>query len=335
MTRAATRRPASESERFTVAAVQAAPVFLDRAATVAKACRLIAEAGAAGARLAVFPETFVPAYPLWVWSVPASDSRALRELYAELYAGAVEIPGPEVAVLGKAARRAGMAVAIGVNERAAEGSGSTLYNTIVYLGADGSLLGKHRKLVPTSGERLVHGQGDGSTLEVFTLPIGRVSGLVCWENYMPLARYSLYAQGVEIYVAPTWDYGEPWLSTVRHIAKEGRVYVIAACTAIRRDQVPDDVAAKARLSDASGWLNPGDSAIVDPDGKLLAGPAHEEETILYAEVEIRRLTGARFQLDVAGHYARPDVFDLTVQRATRPFLRFAAPAGGPGKGAPS
>ncbi len=315
------RQVEAPPERFQVAAVQAAPVFLDRAATVAKACGLIEQAGAAGARLVVLPETFVPTYPLWVWSIPAGDTRALRELYAELLAEAVEVPGPDVDRLAAAAGKAGAAVAIGVNERAAEGSGSTLYNTIVFLGADGSYLGKHRKLVPTTGERLVYGQGDGSTLDVFRLPIGCLGGLVCWENYMPLARYALYAQGVELYVAPTWDRGEPWLSTLRHIAKEGRVYVIGACTVIRRDQVPDRYAFKERLPAAGAWLNPGDSVIVDPDGKLLAGPAHEEETILYAEVDVQKLRGARFQLDVAGHYARPDVFDLTVNREGRPLIR--------------
>jgi nitrilase len=316
-------------KRFTVAAVQAAPVFLDRAATVEKACRLIAEAGAAGAKLVVFPETFIPTYPLWVWSIPAGDTRVLRELYAELLAAAVTVPGPDVDRIGAAAREAGTTVAIGVNERAAEGSGSTLYDTIVYLGADGCLLGKHRKLVPTTGERLVYGLGDGSTLDVWPLPIGRLGGLVCWENYMPLARYSLYAQGVELYLAPTWDRGEPWISTLRHIAKEGRVYVIGVCIAIRRDQIPDSYPFKQLLPDSGAWLNPGDSAIVDPDGKLLAGPAHEEETILYAEVDLSRLRGARFQLDVAGHYARPDVFELTVHREERPLIRFAAPSRGP------
>lgn len=236
------------------------------------------------------------------------------------------MPSADTDRLGAAARAAGIAVAIGIDERAVEGSGSTLYNTILYLGPDGRLLGKHRKLVPTTGERLVYGQGDGSTLEVYQLAIGRLGGLVCWENYMPLARYALYAQGVQLYVAPTWDRGEPWLSTLRHIAKEGRTYVIGSCTALRRDQIPDHYAFKQRLGGGGAWLNPGDSAIVDPDGKFIAGPVREAETILYAEVESRLLHGSRFQLDVAGHYARPDVFELTVHREARPLLRFATDA---------
>ena len=315
-----------EAAPFTIAAVQAAPVFLDREATLAKACALIAEAGAAGARLAVFPEAFLPAYPFWVWSVPAGDTATLRELYAELLDQSVAVPGPETERLGAAARAAGVAVAIGINERNAEASGSTLYNSLLFLDGEGRLLGCHRKLVPTGGERLVYGQGDGSTLAVHQLPFGRIGGLVCWENYMPLARYALYAAGVELWVAPTWDRGEPWLSTLRHIAKEGRVYAVGCCSAVRRDDVPDRYAFKERyLQGGAEWINPGDSAVADPDGKLVAGPVRERETILYAEVDPRRVAGPRWQLDVAGHYARPDVFQLTVLREPRPLVRFAAP----------
>ena len=314
---------------FLVAAVQAAPVFLDRAATVEKACALIHEAGAAGARLAVFPEGFLPGYPLWVWFIPPGDTHALRELYSELVENAVTVPSPATDRLCAAAREAGVAVAVGINEVNAEASGATLYNSLLYIGPDGRLLGTHRKLVPTVGERLVHGQGDGSSLTVHPLPFGRLSGLVCWENYMPLARYALYAQGVQIYVAPTWDRGEPWISTLRHIAKEGRVYVIGACSAMRQADVPDRLAFKAKyLASAGEWINPGDSAIVNPDGKLLAGPLREEQTILYAEVDPRQMVGPRFQLDVAGHYGRPDVFELTVHRADRPMVRFVDPVDG-------
>ena len=303
-----------------IAAVQAAPVFLDRDATVEKACDLIAEAGRAGAGLVVFPETFVPAYPLWVWHVPASRAPLLRSLYAELLEGSLTVPGPETERLGRAARQAGTAVAIGVNERNSEGSGSSLYNTLVYLGADGALVGRHRKLVPTGGERLVWAQGDGSDLEVHEMPFGRLGGLICWENYMPLARYALYAWGIELYLAPTWDRGEPWLSTLRHIAKEGRCVVVGCCQALRKDQVPERLGLADHLSALGEWINPGNSAIVDPDGRLLAGPAQEEETILYADVSREHWTGPRWQLDVAGHYARPDVFELRVHRRSRPFL---------------
>ncbi len=305
---------------FRLAAVQTAPVFLQREATLDRACDCIREAASHGARLVVLPEAFVPTYPLWVWYVPAGDSRTLRGLYAELVEQAVTVPGPATERLGAAARAAGAAVAIGVNERNAEASGTTLYNTLLLFDDEGRLRGRHRKLVPTGGERLVHGQGDGSTLAVHDLGFARVSGLVCWENYMPLARYALYAWGAEVHVAPTWDRGEPWLSTLRHIAKEGRVYVVGSCSAVRRTDVPERYDFASRCLPATDWLNPGDSVIVDPDGKLLAGPAHEEETILYAEVDPRALSGTRSQLDIAGHYARPDVFELRVRRRPRPVV---------------
>ena len=310
------------SSTFRIAAVQTAPVFLRREATVEKVCERIATAAREGARLVVFPEAFVPTYPLWVWNVPAGETKTLRALYADLLEEAVTVPGPAIERLSEAARVAGVAVAIGVNERNVEASGTTLYNTLLLFDEQGQLRGRHRKLVPTGGERLVHAQGDGSTLGVHDLGFARVSGLVCWENYMPLARYALYAWGAEVHLAPTWDRGEPWLSTLRHIAKEGRVYVVGSCCAVRREDVPD-VHGLERWLPRTAWLNPGDSAIVDPDGKLLAGPAHEEETILYAEVDPRAVRGPRFQLDVAGHYARPDVFELRVRRRARPLVEVA------------
>src|SRR5215208_76984 len=308
---------------FTIAAAQAAPVFLDREATVEKACALIAEAGRAGAKLLAFPETFIPTYPLWVWNVPAGESRLLNDLYAELAANAVAVPSESTERLGQAARETGVCVAMGINECERDGAGgATLYNTLVYIDDAGRVVGKHRKLVPTGGERLVWGQGDGSTLGVHALPFARVGGLICWENYMPLARYAMYAWGAQIYVAPTWDRGEPWLSTLRHIAKEGRVYVIGCCSAMRRDDIPERYEALRRVyAGGDEWLNPGDSAIVDPNGKLVAGPSQRREEILYAEVDPRLLVGPKRQLDVVGHYARPDVFELTVNRDARPVIR--------------
>ncbi len=305
-----------------VAAVQACPVFLDRSATVEKARMLIAEAGTNDAALAVFPEAFVPCYPLWSWYIPPGKSQLLRALYAELLANSVTIPGPDVDRLADAAREAKVAVVIGVNERNVEASGTTLYNSLVFIGPDGRVLGHHRKLIPTAAERLVWGQGDGDDLDVYDLPFGRLGGLICWENYMPLARYALYARGVQVYAAPTWDRGEPWTSTVRHIAKEGRAVVIGCCSPVRQSDIPDRLAFKAEyLKDQPEWLNPGDSLIADPDGKVLAGPLHEQEGILYAEVAPEQLTGPRWQLDVAGHYARPDVFELRVHRRPRPMVR--------------
>lgn len=311
---------------FRVAAVQHAPVFLDRDATIEMACALIAEAAKEGARLVVFPECFVPTYPLWVWRIPAGDTHGLRALYHELLANAVTIPSDATERLCAAARDAGVVVAIGVNERNAEASGTSLYNTLLLTGADGRILGAHRKLVPTAGERLIHAQGDGSSLGVYETGIGRIGGLICWENYMPLARYTLYAWGVELYVAPTWDHGEPWLSTIRHIGKEGRVYVVSCCMALRRDDLPERFAFARANASADEWLNPGDSIVVDPDGKVVAGPLQRVQGILYGDVDPAKVTGPRWQLDVAGHYGRPDVFRLTVDRAPRPMLADAPPA---------
>ena len=321
----ASRRP------FRIAAVQACPVFLDRTATVEKAVGLIAEAGRNGADLAVFPEAFLPGYPLWSWFIPPGRTHPLRALYAELVDNAVTVPDAATERLGAAAREAGICVVMGINERNAEASGTTLYNSALYIDADGRILGRRRKLVPTAAERLVWGQGDGSDLEVYALPFARVSGLICWENYMPLARAALWRWGTEVLAAPTWDRGEPWTSTMRHVAKEGRCFVVGCCSPVHLDDIPDRLDFKHEyLASAGPWLNPGGSLIADPDGKIVAGPAMEEEVILYADVEPAQLTGPRWQLDTAGHYARPDIFQLRVDRRPRPLLVEAAAEGEPG-----
>jgi nitrilase len=309
---------------FKIAVVQAAPVVLNREATVSKACELIAEAGRSGARLVVFPEAFIPTYPDWVWRIPPGQHRVLADMYAELLEQSVEIPGPVTEDLSQAARQAGVYVAMGLNERNAQASNASLYNTLLYIGPEGDLLGKHRKLVPTAPERMVWAQGDGSTLEVYDTSLGKLGGLICWENYMPLARYTLYAWGVQIYLAPTWDNGEPWLSTLRHIAKEGRAYVIGCSIAMQKQDIPDRFEFKAKYySEVGAWINKGDSAIVSPDGKFVAGPLHAEEGILYAELDPRQMRGSKWNLDVAGHYARPDVFRLTVSKEDHPMIDVA------------
>ncbi|MGH3146148.1 MAG: carbon-nitrogen hydrolase family protein [Rubrobacter sp.] len=311
---------------FKIAAVQAAPVFLDREATISKARELIAEAGRGGARLVVFPEAFIPTYPDWVWRIPPRQHVMLADIYAELLEQSVEIPGPVTEELCEAARLAGTYVVMGLNERNAGASNASLYNTLLYIDPEGNVLGKHQKLVPTAPERMVWAQGDGSTLEVYDTPLGKLSGLICWENYMPLARYSLYAWGTQIYLAPTWDNGEPWLSTLRHIAKEGRVYVVGCSIALRKEDIPDRFEFKAKYyAEVGEWINKGDSAIVGPDGKFVAGPLNAEEGILYADLDPRQMNGSKWNLDVAGHYARPDVFRLTVNKEDRPMISVAPP----------
>jgi nitrilase len=303
---------AEQNSPFRVAAVQATPVFMNRAATVEKACALIAEAGRNGARLVAFPEAFIPTYPDWVWAVPPGEAGLLGELYAAYLANAITIPSVATERLCKAAKSAGTYVAMGVSERNAEASGGSMYNTLLYISDAGEIIGKHRKLVPTGGERLVWAQGDGSTLAAYDTPLGKLGGLICWENYMPLARYAMYAWGVQIYVAATWDQGEPWLSTLRHIAKEGRVYVLGSCMTLRRSDIPDRFEFKRFYTGDDEWINHGDSVIVNPDGEIIAGPVRDKEEILYAEVDPMLMSAPRWMLDVAGHYGRPDVFDLRV-----------------------
>jgi nitrilase len=308
---------------FKVASVQATPVYLDREATIDKACKLIATAGSEGARLIVFPEAFIPNYPDWVWTIPPGEKGLLDDLYSELLSNSVTIPSDVTDRLCKAAKLANAYIAMGMSERNVEASGASLYNTLLYIDSQGEILGKHRKLVPTGGERLVWAQGDGSTLQVHDTPLGKLGGLICWENYMPLARYSMYAWGTQIYIAATWDCGQPWLSTIRHIAKEGRVYVIGSCITMRKDDIPDRYSTMKQkyYADMDEWINVGDSAIVNPEGHFIAGPVRKQEEILYAEIDPHMMQGPKWMLDVAGHYARPDVFQLTVHTDARQMMR--------------
>jgi nitrilase len=307
-----------------VASVQATPVFLDLQASLEKACSLIVEAGRNGAALVVLPEAFLPSFPYWVAggsSGARPNNRENIELYARLLANAVDVPGPAVTALGEAAREAGAHVVIGVNERNADASGASMYNTVLYLDDHGALLGKHRKLVPTMSERLVWAPGDGSTLQAFETGIGRLSGLTCWENYMPLARFALYAWGTQIYSAPTWDSSPRWLESMNHIAFEGGCFVLGSCPVVHATDIPDRYAFKQALVEARGeWVNAGNSVITSPSG-VLAGPAVNKEETLYADLDLTQLSMTKAMLDTAGHYARPDVFDLTVNRSPRPMLR--------------
>ena len=317
-----------------VAAVQAAYVLMDRAACVAKAIDLLGQAAEQGCRIVVFPEVFVPGTPIWIDSRPIWDGD--EEWFALLVDQAVVVPGPVTEELGAAARSAGVYLVMGVEER--EPHGSTIYNTILYFGPDGALLGKHRKLMPTGSERTVWGMGDGSTLPVIDTEHGRLSGLTCWENYMPLARFYLYAQGVDIWTAPTLAGGDAWVATMRHIAREGRCYVIGVNPCLRVDQIPADFPHRDQVwhteqpdQGANEWVEAGNSVIVGPGGELLAGPARHEETILTADIDLAAVRAARRLFDPVGHYNRPDVFQLSVDIRHRAAVSLAAdgdPAGG-------
>ncbi len=299
-------------DKVTAAAVQATPVYLDREATTEKACALIEEAGVNGARLVV------PGYPDWVWRKTPWDDEAF---FGRLQEQAVVVPSSATDRLGEAAQHANAYVAIGIEER--DPHGSTIYNSLMYLGPDGRVLGTHRKLMPTGGERLVSGMGDGSGLSVHDTDVGRVGGLICWENYMPLARAALYAQGIDIYLAPTWDNSDTWVPTLRHIAKEGRMHVIGVTPFLRGSDVADAVPGLDGIYGGDDdVMSRGNTTIVGPEGEILAGPLVGEEGILYAELDLAAARTSRRQFDVAGHYARPDVFRLVVDTRAKPAVTF-------------
>jgi len=297
-----------------VAIVQHAPVFLDRAATLDKAVTAVEEAARAGAQLIVFPESFVPGYPCWAWRLRAGSDMALAEqVHARLRANAVSLAQDDLAPLRQAARQHEVVLVCGIHERDADPGGGTLYNSVVTIGPDGAVLNRHRKVMPTGAERMVWGFGDASGLKAVDSPCGRVGALICWENYMPLARCAMYAQGVEIYVAPTYDCGDRWVASMQHIAREGGCWVLGSGCAFQGRDVPDAVPGKAQMyPDADEWVNAGDSVVVAPGGKIVAGPLRDTQGILYAEVDLERVGMARRNLDVVGHYARPDLFRLHV-----------------------
>jgi nitrilase len=296
-----------------VACVQAEPVVLDREATLDKLESLAAEAAGEGAELVVFPETFVSVYPSSKWARALAgwaDPRA-KAAFAALASSGVEVPGPAADRLGEIAREHGIWLATGVNELDPARNG-TVYNALLYHAPDGSLALEHRKLVPTNHERLVWGQGDGGGLRALDTPVGRLGGLICWENYMPLARFALYESGVEIYLAPTADDGDEWQATLVHLARESRAFVVSPCHFQRASAYPEDFPL-AGLLEGADLLGRGGSAILAPDGSYLAGPLYDEEGMLYAELDPARLVEERQRFDPAGHYHRPDVLRLEVR----------------------
>jgi nitrilase len=298
--------------RIQVAVVQAAPVVFDTPRTLEKLADLASDAARQGAQLAVFPEAFVSAYPKGLDFGARVGSRTPegREQFRRYFDSAIEVPGPACEQIGRAAKASRLHLVVGVIER----DGGTLYCTVLFFAPDGGLLGKHRKLMPTAMERLVWGFGDGSTLTVVDTPLGRIGAVICWENYMPLLRMAMYAKGVQLYCAPTADDRETWLPTLRHIALEGRCFVLSACQYLTRRDCPADYAA-IQGSDPETVLMRGGSSIVAPLGQVLAGPCFDGETILTAELDLADIPRGKYDFDVAGHYARPDVFRLIVNES--------------------
>ena len=299
-----------------IAVVQEAPAFLDREKTIVLAIEMVEKAAKGGARLVVFPEAFISGYPAWIWRLrPGGDWSLNEDLHARLLNSSVNLRAGDLDSLCQAAKQYEVTIICGLNERDDDLSQATLYNTVVVIGDDGTILNRHRKLMPTNPERMVWGFGDGSGLNVVNTPVGKVGTLLCWENYMPLARYALYAQGVQLYVAPTYDCGDAWIGTMQHIAREGRCWVISCGVALMRADIPSDFPEKEMIYPLSeNWINAGDSVVIAPGGKIVAGPMREEKGILFAEVDSNAAVNAKRALDVAGHYSRPDIFTLSINR---------------------
>ena len=301
-----------------IAIVQKPPVFLDKPRTIEAAVAAVAEAKAKGAELVVFTEAFIPGYPTWIWRLrPGGDWDLSEQLHQRLLNNAVNLESDDLAPLYQAAKEHRVTIVCGIEERDSKLSRSTLYNTVLIIGADGRLLNRHRKLMPTNPERMVWGFGDASGLKVIETPVGRIGALPCWENYMPLARYALYAQGIEIYIAPTYDSGDGWIGSLQHIAREGCCWVVGCGNLMKGSDIPDDFPEKSTLyPDPDEWVNPGDSIVIAPGGEIVAGPMREEAGILYCDIDREKVGIARRAFDVAGHYSRPDIFKLHVN--TRP-----------------
>jgi len=304
---------------YTVAVVQAAPAGFDVERTLQKLGDLTADASRRGASLTLFPEAFVSAYPrgLDFGAVVGSRSAEGREQFRRHWESAIDVPGPHVDRMAGLARANRTHLVVGVIER----SGGTLYCTVLFLGSDGRCLGKHRKLMPTASERLVWGFGDGSTLTVVDTELGRVGAVICWENYMPLLRAAMYAKGIEIYCAPTADSRATWLPSMRHIAQEGRCFVLSANQFARRKDYPADYPT-AFGDDPQTVISRGGSCIIGPLGEVLAGPDFSGETILTAAIDPYDIARARMDFDAVGHYARPDVFQLLVDESSRTPVTF-------------
>jgi len=285
---------------------------------------MVEKAEKGGARLVVFPEAFISGYPAWIWRLrPGGDWSLNEDLHARLLNSSVNLRAGDLDPLCQAAKAHKVTRICGLNERGDDLSQATLYNTVVVIGGDGNILNRHRKLMPTNPERMVWGFGDGSGLNVIDTTVGKVGTLICWENYMPLARYALYGQGVQLYVAPTYDCGDACIGTMQHIAREGRCWVISCGVALMRADIPADFPEKEMIYPSSeNWINAGDSVVIAPGGKIVAGPMREEKGILFAEVDSNNAVNAKRALDVAGHYSRPDIFTMSINRQPQKALVF-------------
>lgn len=301
-------------EQVKVALAQLSPAFLNKEKTIEIACKAIHEAGENGAELIVFPEAFISGYPDWIWLLPNGKAAELNDLYVSLVENAVSVPDNSTDILSRAAKKAGINVVMGLHEKNSETSSTSLFNSAIVISKEGEIIGKHRKLIPTGGERTIWGQGDGSTLQAFDTSAGKIGPLICWENYMPLARNAMYEMGTQIIVAPTWDKSPNWIQSMQHNAREGGVFVLSCCMYLTMKNIPDDYSFKNLYPKGREIINPGNSCVVSPKGKILAGP-FEGEGILYSELDMNEIIQAKRMFDVVGHYARTDVFNFSVNKS--------------------
>ncbi len=310
-------------DKISVAVAQVASIFADKEACIAKAAQVIVEAGAQGANLILLPEAMIPGYPrgFTYGAYIGNRTSAGREDFARFWKASLTVNDAETRPLREAAQAAGAYVVIGISERSGSGNGGTLFNSLLYIGPNGDILGVHRKLMPTGSERLIWGSGDGSTLTAVATPFGVIGGLICWENYMPLARMAMYAKGLSIYLAPTADQRESWQATLRHIACEGRCFVLGCNQYFRKSMYPRDLALYDELADLPEELCRGGSAIIDPFGEYLCQPLYGAEGLLYAELDLNLIRQGHLDFDVVGHYNRPDVFKLSVNETPNPPVR--------------
>lgn len=294
--------------KIKVAVIQAAPVLFDLSGTLDKMNSLVEEASKANPQLILFPEAFIPAYPrgLSFGTVVGSRAKEGRDMWQRYWENCPQVSGPETNMIGKMAKKANAYIIVGIVER---GSTGTLYCTMLYFSPEGKLIGKHRKLKPTAAERIIWGEGDGNDIEVYNTPFGNIGGLICWENYMPLARTSLYQQGIDFYLAPTADHRDSWQATMQHIACEGRCYVLGCNQFVTKDHYPKDLPGE-NIEDFPEIMTRGGSVIIDPLGDVVAGPLWNEEGILYAELDKDMISKGKMDFDAVGHYDRPDVFQL-------------------------
>ncbi|GAA0700028.1 carbon-nitrogen hydrolase family protein [Marinobacterium maritimum] len=311
------------SSPIKVAIVQKPPAWLDLQATLDSAIASLNEAVSQGAQLVMFPEAYLPGYPTWIWRLkPGGDMALGNQLHAKLRKNAVDLRRGDLDSFREAVKASGAVVVIGMHELDSRFSGTTLFNSVAVIDSDGRLLNVHRKLMPTNPERMVWGMGDASGLKVVDTAVGRIGCMICWESYMPLARFALYAQDIELYLAPTWDCGDTWLASMNHIAREGGCYVLSTATAAQGCDIPDSFPERDSLFTPDEWINPGDAVVIKPFGGVLAGPLHREKAILYAEIDLEEARSARKALDVTGHYNRPDLFRLEVDRRAAPPVHF-------------